>query len=122
MRWILVGCGAVVVFAAAGAFASEELGFDYAILTPGSLAIYAVAAFLTARDEGETRWGVFAGGTVAFVEATVGWTVSWVIGPGALDDATPGVLIGVVLASVALGAIVGLVAGLAAIGVLARPD
>jgi hypothetical protein len=92
---------------------SLKLDFDYANLWPLSLAIYGLVAFLVARRAGSLRAGVGAGAVVALADATVGWAVSWWIGPGAPDpgddDVTSIAL--TVVAVVFTGAALGLCGG-----------
>jgi len=78
---LIGGMVAVIVFDALGAFASKRLGFGYALLIPGSLLIYGTVAALVARrrDVGE---GLLAALALAITDLTLGWTVSWFIGPG----------------------------------------
>lgn len=113
MRPVLVGCIAVVVFDALGASAADLLDFEYSLLIPGSIAIYAVTGFLAARASRETSAGVLAGALVALTDATAGWAISWAIGPGAPasgeQDALSLTLTALLV--VALGAVVGLIAG-----------
>jgi len=78
---IAIGCIAVLVFDLLGATASRYLGFRYARLVPGSTAIYTATSVVAGRF-GPAWVGIIAGATVAFVEATIGWGISWWIGPG----------------------------------------
>lgn len=78
---IAIGCVAVVAFDLLGATASRWLGFPYARLAAGSYAIY-TATSVEAAQRGPAWMGIVAGVTVAFVEATIGWAISWWIGPG----------------------------------------
>ena len=78
---IAIGCGAALGFDLLGSAASRWLGFPYSRLAPGSSAIYTVTSVVAARH-GPAWVGIVAGATVAFVEATMGWGISWWIGPG----------------------------------------
>ena len=78
---IAIGCLAVLVFDLLGSTASRWLGFRYSRLAPGSYALYTATSVVAARL-GLPWFGVIAGATVAFVEATIGWAISWWIGPG----------------------------------------
>jgi hypothetical protein len=78
---IAVGCLAVLVFDLLGATASRWLGFRYSLLMPGSYALY-TATGVVAAHVGPAWIGIIAGAIVAFVEATIGWAISWWIGPG----------------------------------------
>ena len=78
---LLGGMLAVVLFDAAGAAASKQLGFSYALLVPGSLVIYGVVAAVVARRRG---WaiGLLAAMAMALTDLTLGWLVASLIGPG----------------------------------------
>jgi hypothetical protein len=78
---IAIGCFAVLLFDLLGATASRWLGFRYSQLAPGSYALYTATSVVAARL-GPAWIGIVAGAIVAFVEATVGWHISWRIGPG----------------------------------------
>jgi hypothetical protein len=78
---ITIGCFAALVFDLLGATASRWLGFQYSRLAPGSYALY-TATSVVAAHVGPFWIGIVAGATVAFVEATIGWAISWRIGPG----------------------------------------
>lgn len=83
--WKIVGLGvvAVLAFDTAASFASAGLGFPYAYASAGSALIYAIVGYFTFR-----RWGLLravgAALLVGLVDATLGWFISWQIGPGAL--------------------------------------
>jgi hypothetical protein len=78
---VAIGCLAVLVFDALGATASRWLRFRYSRLAPGSYALYS-ATSVVAAHLGPAWIGVVAGAAVALVEATIGWAISWWIGPG----------------------------------------
>jgi hypothetical protein len=115
LRIVLIGCAAVLAFDTAGAIAAEANDFDYEALWPGSFLIYAATAFLTARAAGNVRGGALAGLALAATDATFGWAISWLIGPGAPDpaDRDAATVVVAALLVAATGAIIGAVAGLA---------
>jgi len=74
---------AIVAFDTAACVLSRRLGFNYAYATIGSMTLYAIGGFAaakTARFEAACLLGVVAGLT----DATLGWRISWVLGPGRL--------------------------------------
>lgn len=78
---VAIGCLAVLLFDTLGATASRSGGFPYARLAPGSFGLYLATSVVAARVGPE--WvGVVAGAILAFVDATVGWRISWWIAPG----------------------------------------
>ena len=111
MRPILVGCVTIVAFDAVGATAARHFDFNYSYLAPISFAIYAATAFLAVRESGNTTLGAVAGATVAFVDATLGWTASWLIGPGAADESSRGEVVMTAIVVVAIGTTLGFIAG-----------
>lgn len=115
MRWIIISCVAIVAFDALAALAAKALNFEYGGF-PGvlvSTAIYAFPAVMLALDGHGVSVASLAGATVAFVDATVGWAVSWLIGPGAplMDSRSPEAVALTVTFVVIVGALVGLTAG-----------
>jgi hypothetical protein len=113
-RIIVSGCVGIVLFDAVWAFTADILDFDYGALWPISLAIYALVGFGAANNSGSIRMGVLGGAAVALTEATLGWAVSWAIGPGAPDaqDREAAILVGTALLVCATGAALGFFAGL----------
>jgi hypothetical protein len=113
MRVALLGCGVVVAFDALASLAAEGLDFEYANLWPVSFAIYGLVAFLVARRIGSMKDAVGAGALVALADATIGWAVSWWIGPGAPDpgDDDLASIAFTVVAVVVTGAVLGVFGG-----------
>jgi hypothetical protein len=83
--WKIVSLGAVavLVFDTVASLASKGLGFPYGYASIGSVLIYAMVGYFVYR-----RWGLIravgAAVLVELVDATLGWFISWQIGPGAL--------------------------------------
>jgi hypothetical protein len=110
---IAIGSAAVVLFDVVASVLAERLDFDYGVLAPISYVIYACFAFLAGRLQRSRLAGTIVGGVLALTEATIGWAVSWWIGPGALEPdersvATVAVTVAIVTVS---GAIVAFGAG-----------
>ena len=105
---ILLGALAVVVFDAIGSYASVRFGFAYTKLSPGSSLIYGTVGFAVGRT-GPLHTGAIAAAIVAAIEATVGWAISWYLGPGRLapGQATPHRILSTVVTVSAIGAICG---------------
>ena len=78
---LIGGMAAVLVFDAIGSAASKQLGFSYALLIPGSFLIYGAVAALVARRR-DWAVGVLSALVMASTDLTLGWAVSWLIGPG----------------------------------------
>jgi hypothetical protein len=114
-RILLVAAVVVLVFDTVGAIASSRLGFAYSSLSPISMFIYAAAGFAAGRLAG-LKAAVSIGSAVAMIEATLGWFISWQIGPGrppAEYSGVGAVLIAIMIV-IATGAIFGLLGGGAA--------
>ncbi len=112
-RWLVIGPIVVVAFDTLASVAARTFDFDYDSLWRLSVLLAVAIAFLAARDTGLVKAGVFAGLALEFANSTVGWAVSWLIGPGAPApadrQALPIVL--AALAVTAVGAIEGFVGG-----------
>jgi hypothetical protein len=80
-------CDCVVVFDAVASVASLQIGFKYVYASAGSYLLYATVGFLAARAGNEAN-AVAAGALIGVVDATVGWAVSWAIGPGRMPGGT----------------------------------
>lgn len=122
-RWLLIGPIVVVGFDAVASVAAKTLEFDYGALWPVSVLLPATIAFLAARQTGSIKVGIGAGATVALADATVGWAISWLIGPGAPDpgDRDALVVIATALLVIGAGVVEGAVGGWIGAHVARRP-
>jgi hypothetical protein len=95
MFWKIVGFGvlAVLAFDTVASFASVGFGFPYEDAAVGSVLIYATIGYIVFRRQGFFS-AVGAALLVEVVDATLGWYISWQIGPGALpvEQATTAVI------------------------------
>jgi hypothetical protein len=86
MPWFVISFGgiSVVVFDAIAAIASRSLGFSYGKAAFGSWIIYVVIGYLAARmtPKSSLKAAAFAGLLLGLTDATIGWAVAWIIGPG----------------------------------------
>lgn len=103
---IALGSIAVLVFDAAGSYASTKFGFRYTKLALGSFCIYGCVGGLAAHV-GSVAVGALAAGAVAMVDATIGWAISWCIGPGRMPHASPRQVTNIALRVIAYGALCG---------------
>ena len=85
--WRLVGLGvvAVLIFDTAASFASLWFGFPYEDAVFGSILVYSTIGYLGFRGAG-LKSSVGAALLVELVDVTLGWGISWWIGPGALTE------------------------------------
>ncbi len=83
-------------------------GYTYSKGMWVSFLIYAIAGGVT-KQNGNLINGLTSGIGVAAIEATIGWWVSWVIGPGRLPDtiskeARPGAIVKAIVIAMFTGA------------------
>ena len=104
---VILGVVAVLVFDTLGSLAARRFRFAYPNLAPGSFAIYMVVGYAAGAAE-PVSMGILAGAVVALIESTVGWAISWKIGPGR-PSVTPSltVILRTVAIVTALGAVFG---------------
>ena len=81
VRGIVYGAAAVLALDTAGSLAAQAAGFDYALLTPVSIVLYAAVGAYVGTTELVSRAAI-AGAVVGVIDATLGWAISWAIGPG----------------------------------------
>ena len=81
MRFILIGSAFIVAYDFLSALMSTATGIQYGFFSVGSFILYTVFGILVGLN---SKWflGLFAGAVMGLVEATIGWTVSWYMGPG----------------------------------------
>jgi hypothetical protein len=112
MKIVVSGAIAIVVFDVLASLASRSLGFPYAYATVGSWMIYAVVGYALGRIAPVTI-ATLGVGAVAFIEATLGWWLSWMIGPGRLKSGTMSatMLLSTLVGVIAIAAVIGAAAG-----------
>lgn len=109
---LIVGILTVLLLDIIGSLASRRFGFYYGSLSVISWALKIGVGFFAAR-QGSLGLSVLAGGVVAFVDATLGWYISWIIGPGRPESKTTATAISTtVLIVTLLGAALGSIGGL----------
>jgi hypothetical protein len=111
---VLVGAGlAVIIFDTVGALASVAFRFSYGSLAPGSFVIYAGAGFFGASRRGWSG-ACLTGGATGLIDATIGWAISWALGPGRPVDGFmgPGTILVTIVMVTASAMILGLGGGL----------
>ena len=78
-----LACISVLAFDALASFASLAIGFNYGRASFVSAAMYMVFAFFCARKFGFVT-ALLLGAAMGLTDATLGWAISWAIGPGRL--------------------------------------
>ena len=107
---VLIAIFVVIGFDAAGAALSKLFRFDYAVLVWGSFLIYLVLGYWGARSHGMLK-GTILGALAGFVDSTLGWFISWKIGPvtkSAYPEFAPFVVLMMIVTVTTLGAVLGL--------------
>lgn len=93
MSWIAcVLCAGVVwviAFDAIGAYLARRIGFRYANLAVVQFAAYVAAGYVAGLHADPLAAGV-VGAVMGLVESTIGWAISWQIGPGRAGTITVG--------------------------------
>ncbi len=116
-----IGAIIIVLYDTIAAIISIGTGISYGWFSLGSFVIYLLFGFLTGRV---SLWylGALTGALIAVAESTIGWAVSWSIGPGRpTEEMNIAVLIiGAILLVVPIGAITGLIGGLASL--MSKPN
>jgi hypothetical protein len=111
---LIVGALAVLVLDTIGSIASRQFGFRYGSLAIVSWILWLGTGFFAAWY-GRLSLSLLAGGIVAFIDATLGWYISWLTGPGRPKSKVSGTVIGrTVLIVTAKGAALGFIGGLLA--------
>jgi hypothetical protein len=112
----LLGSLAIVLFDIFSSFASLNFNIPYSLFSVGSFLIYACVGFFGAKY-GNLWKAALAAGIVGFTESTVGWYISWLIGPGRFEiEISQAVfvftIIVIVIFAVVTAALLGLIGGL----------
>ncbi|MES2304575.1 MAG: hypothetical protein V4558_03670 [Gemmatimonadota bacterium] len=114
-RWqriVVIGIVIVLLYELAASLGSGPLGIPYYRAIYGTWLIYAGVALVAGRAMNSVGSAALAAGVVGLVEATVGWWISWQIGPGRTETfsiAGAAVAIAMVtLLAMVIGAVVGL--------------
>lgn len=115
-RFIVGGVAAILVFDLVASLASRSLGFPYTRAAWGSYLIYFMIGLLVARAGGASsvRAAATAAAIAGFAEASLGWAISWQVGPGRLPPEralTVGSWVGIAIFVVASAAAIGALGG-----------
>jgi len=93
--------GSIVLILAcdtAGAWLAQRGTIAYRNLWPVQFGLYVAIGFVAMLALLDLRWVEAVGAITGLVEATLGWWITWRMGPGRLPDAN-GVSIGIVILS-----------------------
>ncbi|HEX8246684.1 MAG TPA: hypothetical protein VF599_00750 [Pyrinomonadaceae bacterium] len=78
---ILFGSFLVIIFDTLASLFSLHFQINYGWFGFGSLLIYIYVGFCCAKY-GSLLWSAIGGGILGLVDSTIGWYISWIIGPG----------------------------------------
>jgi hypothetical protein len=84
---IFLGTALVLIFDTIAALLSRAADISYARFAVGSWIIYAAAGYLAAKfgRGGLVQLAIRTGVLLASTDSTLGWAISWSIGPGKVD-------------------------------------
>lgn len=111
VKFLVFGVIVVVVYDTCTALISTLSGIAYSYFAFGSFIISLTFGFLLGRS---TKWylGALAGAANGLTEATLGWAISWAIGPGKPEFETDTVTIAmIVILAIDIGAVLGFIGG-----------
>jgi hypothetical protein len=111
-RIILAGTLGIVLFDGLASLASRSFGFPYVYATAGSWLIYAMVGFAIGRIA-PVSYAAAGVAVVALAESTIGWWLSWIVGPGRTKSGTinSAQVITAIVTVVVIGALIGSAAG-----------
>ena len=81
--------GAILLADVLFAIGEIRFGIDYDLVTWVAYPLYALAGYFATRCGG-LALGALGGALTSLVDATIGWAVTWVMGPGRLPAGWPG--------------------------------
>jgi len=84
---VIVAIVGVIVLDALASVASRTIGLPYSLAGVVTIAIYCATGFYATRYV-NLKVGLLASAIVGFVDSTVGWAISWIIGPGRPEGET----------------------------------
>lgn len=90
LRVVAGGCIAVVSFDLLAALAARRFGFPYVRASIGSCVVYLAVGFIAGRSArvDQAKVGALAAIVAGIADASVGWAVSWAVGPGRAASGT----------------------------------
>lgn len=111
-RIAFLGMGAVIVFDAIASLASMSIGFDYMYSAFGSLLLYGAFGYWAGRVL-TIPIATVVGALMGLTDASLGWAVSWILGPGRWEAGllSPTTWVLTALQVVAVAALCGLLGG-----------
>jgi hypothetical protein len=111
---LLGGAAFVVIFDAIASLISRAAEISYVRFSVGSWIIYALAGYLAARfaHDKAVQTAILGGVLLGATDSTLGWAISWLIGPGRMNGLTPGRWLGIAVFVTLTASVVAGLAGL----------
>jgi len=81
----LLGSVVIVVYDIVASLLSRRFGWEYFLFSIGSAIIYTAVGYLASKG-GPFYSAVLAATLVGLIDVTLGWYISWVIGPGRIES------------------------------------
>ena len=78
---LLIGSLIIILFDTFASLISVTFQINYLLSIFGSILIYALVGFFSAKRS-NLLWAGIASGIVGLVDSTLGWYISWIIGAG----------------------------------------
>jgi cellobiose-specific phosphotransferase system component IIC len=119
-RALAVCCAIVLSFDVAASFASELTRIEYGWFSILQIAMYLAIGYYLFRSFGMDRRFFIILGVAAICEATIGWWLSALIGPGKPRYTETTLLVSGILFAVVFNTIVGILGGWAAKFLMSR--
>lgn len=117
-RVAIAGVVAVLAFDTVAALVSRATGLDYSYGAIGSWLLTGVAGYHAARGRRGDRLpaATAVGVVIGIAQTTIGWALSWAIGPGRIGEPlTPGLWLGIAATVAAITTVVAAIGGLCAV-------
>ncbi len=89
---VLIGAITVILFDTVASLASRNFQLNYGLFSVGSFLIYACVGFFGAKY-GSLTLATVAAALIGLIDSTLGWYISWVIGPGRIEIETTSISI-----------------------------
>ena len=109
---VLIGALTVILFDTLASFVSRSFQIRYELFSIVSFLIYSCIGFFSGRHNSLTS-SALAAGVVGLADSTLGWYISWIVGPGRIEGEMNSATISIMVVFVMVTAsILGLLGGL----------
>ncbi len=84
IHYLLIGSACVLTIDSLGALIAKKFSFKYAYLTLLSFLTYVLLGYYVGKNHTPEHAAIVCG-LVGLLDSTVGWRISWLIGPGKIE-------------------------------------